>query len=502
MHDMSLIRVSLTSLAVIVSLGFYPNTAALGSNAADAAPRSTVNAANEAAATPFRLAQVENRAGRRQDRRNNDKKDKRAGKKEKQRANTQRRSRTKPQNRAKAAERKARQVDRNAEQARRKTKERASKAKTPRRQVDRKAAPRRATRKFRAIERAEQQRNAIRRTERRARDVDRKAEQARRKTKERARKATTTRGQVDRKAAPARATQKPPAIERAEQQRNAKRRAERRARDVDRKARRRARRASERQHDMRQRRQRFQAERARRRAQQSVVRNTRRQRVVNRRIRDARGRLHVARIRRFRAVDRRYRNRFRRGVSVYYLPPVAGIALSAYLLTAAAASYDDYVYALSAPPLAPRGRRYALDVIISDPRIRSYARPIDLNTIEFAFGSADLSYAAVDRLEELADAMLDVLHDDPTHVFLVAGHTDAVGSFESNLELSEERAASVVEVLVAEYGVPARNLEAVGYGEQYLRINTPGPERRNRRVVVRAIGGLLADRMSRYRHDY
>ena len=452
MHDMSLIRVSLTSLVVIVSLGFYPNIAALGSNAADAAPRSTVHAANETAATPFRLAQVENRAGRRQNRGNNDKRDTRAGKKEKQRANTQRRSRTKPQNRAKAAERKARQVDR-------------------------KAAPRRATRKPRAIDRTERQRNAIRRMERRARDVDRKA-------------------------APRRATQTRPAIERAEQQRNAKRRTERRARDVDRKARRRARRASEPQHDMRQRRKRFQAERPRRRAQQSVVRNTRRQRVVNRRIRDARGRVHVARIRRFRAVDRRYRNRFRRGVSVYYLPPVAGIALSAYLFTAAVASYDDYIYALSAPPLAPRGRRYALDVIISDPRIRSYARPIDLNTIEFAFGSADLSYAAVDRLEGLADAMLDVLHDDPTHVVLVAGHTDAVGSFESNLELSEERAASVVEVLVAEYGVPARNLEAVGYGEQYLRINTPGPERRNRRVVVRAIGGLLADRMSRYRHDY
>ena len=119
---------------------------------------------------------------------------------------------------------------------------------------------------------------------------------------------------------------------------------------------------------------------------------------------------------------------------------------------------------------------------------------MDLDIIEFDFGSAELSAAAIEKLEDLADAILEVIEQDPTQVFLIAGHTDAVGSFEKNLELSEERAANVQEVLISEYGVPAENLEAVGYGEQYLLINTSRPERRNRRVVVRSIGSLLADR--------
>ena len=42
-------------------------------------------------------------------------------------------------------------------------------------------------------------------------------------------------------------------------------------------------------------------------------------------------------------------------------------------------------------------------------------------------------------------------------------------------------------------GIPADNLEAVGYGEQYLLVQTQGPERRNRRVTIRAVGDLLVD---------
>jgi len=39
--------------------------------------------------------------------------------------------------------------------------------------------------------------------------------------------------------------------------------------------------------------------------------------------------------------------------------------------------------------------------------------------------------------------------------------------------------------------VPAENLTTQGYGEQYLKVPTPGPERANRRVTAQRITPLL-----------
>ncbi len=235
--------------------------------------------------------------------------------------------------------------------------------------------------------------------------------------------------------------------------------------------------------------------RGRRLGNPRVIRDSGGVRIRARRFRDYRGREWEARSRRYRAVDRRYYNRYRNGRSIYWIPPVAaGLAIGAYLVSAARADYDTYYTTFRAGPVVPIERRYSLDEIIADPAIRSKVRSVDLDTITFAFGSAEVSDYQAGKLEDLADAMLDVIEEDPGQVFLVAGHTDAVGDFETNLDLSEDRAAAVVELLVSEYGVPARNLEAVGYGEAYLLVDTQGPARENRRVVIRAVGDLLARR--------
>jgi outer membrane protein OmpA-like peptidoglycan-associated protein len=76
-------------------------------------------------------------------------------------------------------------------------------------------------------------------------------------------------------------------------------------------------------------------------------------------------------------------------------------------------------------------------------------------------------------------------------VFLIEGHTDAVGSDVDNLSLSDRRAQSAAELLTQQFQVPAENLTSQGYGEQYLKIQTDGPERQNRRVTVRNITPLL-----------
>lgn len=225
-----------------------------------------------------------------------------------------------------------------------------------------------------------------------------------------------------------------------------------------------------------------------------VIRESDGVRIRTRRFRDYRGREWEARSRRYRAVNRRYYNRFRDGRSIYWLPPVAGLALGAYLVSAARADYDDYYTTFRAGPVVPLDRRYTLDEIIADPAIRSKVRSVDLDNITFASGSAEVSDYQAGKLEDLADAMLEILDEDPGQVFLVAGHTDATGDYDLNLDLSEDRAAAVVELLVSEYGVPAANLEAVGYGEAYLLVDTDGPSRENRRVVIRAVGDLLARR--------
>jgi OOP family OmpA-OmpF porin len=77
-------------------------------------------------------------------------------------------------------------------------------------------------------------------------------------------------------------------------------------------------------------------------------------------------------------------------------------------------------------------------------------------------------------------------------VFMLEGHTDAVGNPEDNLSLSDRRAEAVAESLTSNFNIPPENLVTQGYGEQHLRVQTEGPSRENRRVMVRNITGLMA----------
>ena len=61
---------------------------------------------------------------------------------------------------------------------------------------------------------------------------------------------------------------------------------------------------------------------------------------------------------------------------------------------------------------------------------------------------------------------------------MIEGHTDAVGTDVDNLSLSDRRAESVAVALTEQFQVPAENLVTQGYGEQYLKVPTQGPEQR------------------------
>ena len=72
--------------------------------------------------------------------------------------------------------------------------------------------------------------------------------------------------------------------------------------------------------------------------------------------------------------------------------------------------------------------------------------------------------------------------------FLIVGHTDAAGTREYNLGLSERRARRVKFVLETTFGIGSKRLMAVGFGEEQLRNPSDLQSGINRRVQLLNIG--------------
>ncbi|HEY8194506.1 MAG TPA: OmpA family protein [Hyphomicrobium sp.] len=179
--------------------------------------------------------------------------------------------------------------------------------------------------------------------------------------------------------------------------------------------------------------------------------------------------------------------------SVINVPePHVRIPRDQYIVEYDGASDEDVYDALSAPPVEDFSDRYTLDEIRATARLRDRMRRVDLDDINFEFGSWDVDPSEYGKLDRVARAMKRVIHRNPNEVFLIEGYTDAVGSPEDNLSLSDRRAESVAEVLSEQFQVPFENLTTQGYGEDYLKVQTEQPERLNRRVAVRRITPLLA----------
>jgi outer membrane protein OmpA-like peptidoglycan-associated protein len=175
-------------------------------------------------------------------------------------------------------------------------------------------------------------------------------------------------------------------------------------------------------------------------------------------------------------------------------PPRVMIPREKYIVDYDSASDDDLYEALEAPPVEELERAYSLDEIRDNYELRQRMRHVELGNIIFEFGAWEVTPDQYPKLERLARVMLRILSRNPDEVFFIGGHTDAVGSDVDNLSLSDRRAAAVADVLSETFGVPPENLVTQGYGEQYLKINTPGPEPLNRRVDVLRITPLMAER--------
>lgn len=112
---------------------------------------------------------------------------------------------------------------------------------------------------------------------------------------------------------------------------------------------------------------------------------------------------------------------------------------------------------VSAPTEEPAPKPPAADP--EDVRIEGDHLVIDRH-INFAFDSHEILADSFDLLDHIAGLLKNHPEIKTLHVI---GHTDATGSEDHNQELSEKRAASVKEALVAR-GIP-QSIDSVGKGE-------------------------------------
>ena len=199
-------------------------------------------------------------------------------------------------------------------------------------------------------------------------------------------------------------------------------------------------------------------------------------------------------------------NRWRPGIGVaagvagiaaatYFLdlpPPRVHIPRRSYIIETEGATPEEIYGVLMAPPIERLERPYSLEEIRYNAPLRARMPSVDIDTITFESGSWEVSPEQANRLTVIAGSINRAIETGPSEVFLIEGHTDAVGNEVDNLSLSDRRAEAVALILTEQFQVPPENLTTQGYGEQHLKVPTEGPERANRRVTARRITPLLA----------
>lgn len=90
-------------------------------------------------------------------------------------------------------------------------------------------------------------------------------------------------------------------------------------------------------------------------------------------------------------------------------------------------------------------------------------KPFSLSgDVGFTFGSSALTAVGINEIGQIASQLQQV---EQLEQITVSGHTDRIGDDASNLRLSQQRAESVRDALIAK-GVSAAKIQAVGYGKE------------------------------------
>ncbi len=107
---------------------------------------------------------------------------------------------------------------------------------------------------------------------------------------------------------------------------------------------------------------------------------------------------------------------------------------------------------------------------------------IAIYSIFFDTGKSEVKGESADALKAIAE----YLNSNKAQRVIVVGHTDNTGDFELNIKLSGERAAAVIEKLVAEYAVERNQLKPYGIGpvSPVTSNSTEEGRAKNRRVEI------------------
>jgi outer membrane protein OmpA-like peptidoglycan-associated protein len=106
--------------------------------------------------------------------------------------------------------------------------------------------------------------------------------------------------------------------------------------------------------------------------------------------------------------------------------------------------------------------------------------------VQFDFNSARIRPDSFRAVGLMADALYHPYLQG--YKFLIVGHTDAKGSREYNLKLSQQRADAIRDALIDPFGIPPSRIEAVGLGEEQLLNSSQPDAAENRRVQLINIG--------------
>lgn len=102
--------------------------------------------------------------------------------------------------------------------------------------------------------------------------------------------------------------------------------------------------------------------------------------------------------------------------------------------------------------------------------------------IRFDFNSTNIAKSAIPSVDALGRALTSA--DLKGNSFVLAGHTDAVGSDTFNQDLSERRADAVKRYLVDKFKIAPDALVTAGYGESRLKDTRNPNGASNRRVEI------------------
>jgi len=120
-------------------------------------------------------------------------------------------------------------------------------------------------------------------------------------------------------------------------------------------------------------------------------------------------------------------------------------------------------------------RRVVLDLVLSE------------DEGNFQFGKTALPEAATTRIDDL----IHQLKKDPKNVFIeIEGHTDNVGSADTNRTIGLGRAEAVRRYLYEQYQIPLHKMNVITYGADKPIASNQTKEGRakNRRVMIRILG--------------